>query len=115
MEPQMEPSSHRKGMFRAFHQARKILAALPSTLNLEKAGAASELDAGAWMPSIQAFLSLNYETRLSPDVGRNTHIVAVCGINDALNDEASLMISGWILSDFYLWLHVTKGMAKSEK
>ncbi|KAK3062955.1 hypothetical protein LTS18_003036, partial [Coniosporium uncinatum] len=114
-EMRMETSSHRKGMFRAFHRARKIWAALPSTHELEKAGAASEVEEGAWMPSTQAFRSLNYETRSPPDVGRNTHIVAVCGINDALNDEASPMISGWILSDFYLWLHVTKGMAKSEK
>ncbi|KAL2829680.1 hypothetical protein BDW59DRAFT_170368 [Aspergillus cavernicola] len=42
------------------------------------------------------------DNRGAPNVTKNTRIVALLG-------------DGWMVSDFYLWLHVVKGMGKSQE
>jgi len=60
------------------------------------------------------FEAPNRDTRSPPDVSKNSHIIAICGVNDAIEGEASPAKSGWMVSDFYLWKQVLTGMGKSQ-
>ena len=51
----------------------------------------------------------NADTRVPPDVQPRTRVVAVCGVADNSNMDASPNEDGWLISDFYLWKNVLKG------
>ncbi|KAL2001654.1 hypothetical protein VTN02DRAFT_1488 [Thermoascus thermophilus] len=60
------------------------------------------------------------DTRCPPDVTPGTRVVAVLGTDDDDHDDTSRMADpalgdGWIVSDFYLWLHVLDGMGRSQE
>ena len=53
----------------------------------------------------------NADTRNPPDVQHNTHIISVLGVSDLGHQRrASPRVDGWMVSDFYLWLQVLRGM-----
>ena len=58
------------------------------------------------------------DTRHHPSITLRTRIIAVLGIDEP-NQESNLaspsLGDGWIVSDFYLWLHVLDGMGKSQE
>ncbi|KAL8761649.1 MAG: hypothetical protein Q9184_002233 [Pyrenodesmia sp. 2 TL-2023] len=56
----------------------------------------------------------NGDTRCPPNVTSNTHVVAVLGVADGLKGAASPREDGWMVSDFYLWKHLLKGMGKTQ-
>ncbi|KAK2741081.1 hypothetical protein FQN55_008485 [Onygenales sp. PD_40] len=58
------------------------------------------------------------DTRGPPDVQRNTRLIAVLGAweNASSPDEAGPDIGdGWMVSDFYLWMHILRGMGESQQ
>ncbi|KAL8723310.1 MAG: hypothetical protein Q9225_000362 [Loekoesia sp. 1 TL-2023] len=60
------------------------------------------------------FNSDNGDTRHPPNVTGNTHVIAVLGVSDETG-LASPLEDGWMVSDFYLWKHVLRGMGKSQQ
>ncbi len=62
-------------------------------------------------------IGANADTRQPPDVQRNTHVIGLLGTNDRTRrtrDAASPRNDGWMVSDFYLWKNILKGMGKSQ-
>ena len=58
---------------------------------------------------------MNADTRNPPDVHHNTHIIGVLGVCDMGHQRrASPRRDGWMVSDFYLWISVLRGMGKSQ-
>ncbi|KAI4182248.1 MAG: hypothetical protein L6R41_006093 [Letrouitia leprolyta] len=56
------------------------------------------------------------DTRHPPNVTANTHVIAVLGVADGgSHNRASPSEDGWMVSDFYLWKHVLRGMGKSQQ
>ncbi|KAI9924679.1 hypothetical protein AWENTII_009775 [Aspergillus wentii] len=58
------------------------------------------------------------DTRSSPNVTARTRIIAVLGLDepDGIGKAACPSVGdGWIVSDFYLWIHILHGMGKSQK
>lgn len=58
------------------------------------------------------------DTRCPPDVTPRTRAIAILGTDD--HDDTSRIASpslgdGWIVSDFYLWLHVLDGMGRNQE
>lgn len=53
------------------------------------------------------------DTRAPPDVDQGTHIIAILGIDedddDLKNNASPSLGDGWMVSDFYLWMHVLDG------
>jgi hypothetical protein len=57
------------------------------------------------------------DTRNSPDVTAKTRVIAVLGVdetNDQSNSANPSIGDGWMVSDFYLWMHVLNGMGKTQ-
>lgn len=54
------------------------------------------------------------DTRSPPDIGPNTHVIALLGVDeddfDQKNNASPSLGDGWMVSDFYLWMHVLEGM-----
>ena len=46
-----------------------------------------------------------------------TRVIAILGLDepDETSSITSPFIDGWIVSDFYLWLHILNGMGKSQE
>ncbi|KAI4145497.1 MAG: hypothetical protein L6R39_003789 [Caloplaca ligustica] len=57
----------------------------------------------------------NGDTRHPPHVTPHTHVIAVLGVADGVKGLASPAEDGWMVSDFYLWKHVLKGMGKTQQ
>ncbi|KAL8675302.1 MAG: hypothetical protein Q9224_007475, partial [Gallowayella concinna] len=58
---------------------------------------------------------ISADTRNPPDVDANTHIIGVLGVSDLGHQHrASPRVDGWMVSDFYLWMSVLKGLGKSQ-
>ncbi|KAK2808266.1 hypothetical protein FQN50_004821 [Emmonsiellopsis sp. PD_5] len=59
------------------------------------------------------------DTRGPPDVQRNTRLIAVLGAweNDASSPDGAVpdIGDGWMISDFYLWMQILRGMAESQQ
>ncbi|KAL9024033.1 MAG: hypothetical protein Q9196_006811 [Gyalolechia fulgens] len=56
------------------------------------------------------------DTRHPPNVTANTHVIAVLGVADGgTHNRASPAEDGWMVSDFYLWKHILRGMGKSQE
>ncbi|KAI4170253.1 MAG: hypothetical protein LQ343_005136 [Gyalolechia ehrenbergii] len=56
------------------------------------------------------------DTRHPPNVTADTHVIAVLGVADGdTQNRASPAEDGWMVSDFYLWKHVLRGMGKSQQ
>ena len=57
------------------------------------------------------------DTRAPPNVTSTTRVIAVLGLDepDGVPSVASPSEDGWMVSDFYLWLHVLHGMGKSQE
>lgn len=87
--------------------------------NLERASAACAEHAKLAQQSLTTQCPVpTRDTRSPPNVGPDTHVIAVLGIDERENshNEASPSLGdGWIVSDFYLWLHILRGMGKSQQ
>lgn len=58
------------------------------------------------------------DTRSPPDVTPQTHILGILGLheNDPRMDDASPSTgAGWMVSDFYLWMHILNGMGRCQE
>lgn len=58
------------------------------------------------------------DTRCPPDVTAKTRVIAILGTHEEYAGAVTACPSigdGWIVSDFYLWLHVLRGMGRSQK
>jgi hypothetical protein len=58
------------------------------------------------------------DTRAAPDVTPTTRILSVLGVDepDIESKQASPSLGdGWMVSDFYLWMHVLDDMGKTQE
>lgn len=58
------------------------------------------------------------DTQNAPDVSSNTRIICVLGVDEPVNTSNTASPSlgdGWMVSDFYLWMHVLEGIGKSQE
>ncbi|KUJ13748.1 uncharacterized protein LY89DRAFT_687123 [Mollisia scopiformis] len=53
-------------------------------------------------------------TRSPPDVSASTHIIALCGTTD-IRGMASPDLDGWMVSDFFAWKGIFKGLGASQR
>lgn len=58
------------------------------------------------------------DTRSPPNVTPQTRIPAILGLHESnpeMNDASPSLGDGWMVSDYYLWMHVLNGMGKSQE
>jgi hypothetical protein len=58
------------------------------------------------------------DTRRPPDISPTTRVVAVLGVDEAVatdNFASPSLGDGWMVSDFYLWMHVLDGMGRGQE
>ncbi|ODM22767.1 hypothetical protein SI65_00356 [Aspergillus cristatus] len=58
------------------------------------------------------------DTRSPPDVTPQTRVLAILGLHEDKLESTNASPSigdGWMVSDFYLWMHVLNGMGKSQE
>ena len=59
-----------------------------------------------------------WDTRHPPNVTRNTRVISILGINEDSADSTNAspaLGDGWVISDFYLWLHLLRGMGVGQE
>ena len=60
----------------------------------------------------------NRDTRGPPDVSPRTRVIAVLGVDEPSSNDnfaSPSLGDGWMISDFYLWMHVLAGMGKTQE